>query len=480
MNKKNIFVSGLLGAVIMGLGACTKALDTAPKNSLDLGATLTTREGLNATLTSIYNTYQGSGYYGRDIIVIPELLADNGEITSNNTNRFLNQANNAPGSHINIWATLYGVINRANLVINNVDNSTATAAQKTQWKGEATFLRALSLFDAARIFARNPLNLNVTGATGATSFDLGVPVLTAGVADATQITYPARPKVGETYDAIVKDLTDANTLLTNTGSAFRARRVAAQALLSRVELYRGNWAQSERWADSVLLGGAATIAPATTYFTAWGSNHPETIFGLQYQTGEGNPGTDGLQYIYYRNLPAIPGYADVTATASLRADMGTTDLRFQRLISAQVKSGQNVFYCMKWPLSTGRQLGQDDIMILRTSEVLLNRAEARARQGKEALAIGDLNQTRVRAGLTAFPTSGAGAPTGAALINEILKERRIELAFEGHRLWDLLRTNRDVVKSGGSTILTTDFRLICNIPIAEIDVNRNMAQNPGY
>jgi hypothetical protein len=66
------------------------------------------------------------------------------------------------------------------------------------------------------------------------------------------------------------------------------------------------------------------------------------------------------------------------------------------------------------------------------------------------------------------------------LISEILKERRIELAFEGHRLWDLLRTNRDVVKSGGATILTTDFRLICNIPIAEIDVNRNITQNPGY
>lgn len=477
MNTKNILITGV-ASVVLAMSACTKALDTTPQNSLDLTTTLGSREGLSATLTSIYDTYQGSGYYGRDIIVIPELLADNGEITSNNTNRFLNQANNAPGSHINIWGTLNGIINRANLVINNIDKSNATAAEKLQWKGEATFLRGLSLFDLARIFARNPLNLSVTGAAGVTTFDLGVPVLRDGVADATQVTYPARPKVGDTYNAIVEDLTAANSLLTNSGSAYRARRVAAQALLSRVELYRGNWAQSERWADSVLLGTAATFAPASTYFTTWGNAHPETIFGLQYQTGEPNPGGEGLQYIYYRNLPAVNGYADVTATASLRADMGTTDLRFQRLISAQVKSGQNVFFCMKWPLT--RNLGQDDIMILRTSEVVLNRAEARARQGKEALAIADLNLTRTRAGLTAFPTSGAGAPTGAALINEILKERRVELAFEGHRLWDLLRTNRDIVKSSGTTIPTTDFRLICNIPIAETDVNKNLVQNPGY
>jgi hypothetical protein len=476
--KRNIFLFSQLLAFMLVMGSCKKALETTPLNSLDLPSTLKTKEGLNATLTSIYNTYQGSAYYGRDIIVIPELLADNGEITSNNTNRFLNQANNAPSSHINIWATLYGVINRTNLIINNVDASSASAAEKQQWKGEALFLRGLSLFDATRIFARNPLNLNVTGAAGATSFDLGVPILKDGVADATQVTYPTRPKVGANYDAIVEDLVAANNLLSNTTQVYRARKVAAQALLSRVELYRGNWAASERWADSVLLGTAAQFAPASTYFTTWGKGHPETIFGLQYQTGEPNPGGEGLQYIYYRNLPAINGYADVTATASLRADMGTADLRYQRLISAQVKSGQNVFFCMKWPL-TG-QLGQDDIMILRTSEVVLNRAEARARQGKDALATADLNQTRVRAGLTAIPTSGAGSLTGILLINEILKERRIELAFEGHRLWDLLRTNRDIVKPSGTTLLTTDFKLICNIPIAETDVNKNVVQNPGY
>ena len=476
------------------LGSCKKTLDTESKNSLDLTFALSTREGLQATLVSIYNALQGSNYYGRDFIVIPELLADNCEITSNNSNRFITQANNTPGSHINIWANAYRNINRANLIIANVDISEATAAEKIQWKGEALFLRALIYSDLIRVYARSPLFLN-SAPPGA--FNSGVPIIKDPVLDATSVTYPPRNTVAEVYDFIIQDLVAANSLLSNTGGlVYRPRKVAAQALASRMELYRGNWAQSERWADSVLTQGFATLATASTYYNltsavpSWGNGHTETIFGLSYVTGEGNPGNDGLQSIYYRSLPAIQGYADVTTQLSLRNDLGISgnppasiDQRFTKLISVQVKSSQQVFYTMKWPGLKGTQ-GQDDIMILRTSEILLNRAEARAQQGgaKEALAIADINQTRTRAGLAAFPTSGAGAPTGAALIAEVLKERRIELAYEGHRIFDLLRTGRDIIKSPSNITMGTNSYnfLIAPILQADIDVNSNLVKNPGY
>ena len=476
------------------LGSCKKTLDTESKNSLDLTFALSTREGLQATLISIYNALQGSGYYGRDFIVIPELLADNCEITSNNSNRFITQANNTPGSHINIWANAYRNINRANLIIANVEKSEATPAEKIQWKGEALFLRALLYSDLIRVYARSLLFLN-SAPPGV--FNLGVPIIKDPVLDATSVTYPPRNTVAEVYDFIIQDLVAANSLLSNSGGlVYRPRKVAAQALASRMELYRGNWAQSERWADSVLTQGFATLATASTYYNltsgapSWGNGHTETIFGLSYVTGEGNPGNDGLQSIYYRSLPAIQGYADVTTQISLRNDLGISgnppasiDQRFTKLISVQVKSSQQVFYTMKWPGLKGTQ-GQDDIMILRTSEILLNRAEARAQQGgaKEALAIADINQTRTRAGLAAFPTSGAGAPTGAALIAEVLKERRIELAYEGHRLFDLLRTGRDIIKSPSNITMGTNSYnfLIAPILQADIDVNSNLVKNPGY
>jgi hypothetical protein len=94
--------------------------------------------------------------------------------------------------------------------------------------------------------------------------------------------------------------------------------------------------------------------------------------------------------------------------------------------------------------------------------------------GNDAGALTDLNIIRTRAGLTA--RTGL---TGAALMTEILKQRRLELAFEGHRWFDLKRRGADVVKTP-STIAFSDFRILANIPVREIQVNPNLVQNTGY
>ena len=480
----------ILFFVVALVSNCKKPLETTPKNSLELTFALNTKEGLQATLIAIYNSLQTSGYYGRDFIVIPEVLADNCEITTANSNRFITQGTNTPGAHVGIWTAAYANINRANIILSFIDNSQASAAEKTQFKGEAYFLRALMYHDLVKAYARSPLFLN-SGTAG--SFDLGVPVITVPVVEATAISYPKRNTINEVYAQIMQDIISANSLLSNSGVAYRARRVAVHALASRVELYKGNWAQSERWADSVMLQNIVPLAPASNYFNtastapSWGNGHAETIFGLSYQTGESNPGTDALQYMYYRNLPAIQGYGDATTQISLRnayGVVGTTspDLRFVNLVSVQTKSSQQVFYSKKWPGL--RQLGQDDIMIFRTSEILLNRAEARAKQGvaKEALAIADINIIKARAGIPILATSGPGVLSGAALITEILKERRVELAYEGHRLFDLVRNGLDVNKNPSNIVFGTNAYnfLIAPILQADIDANPQLIKNPGY
>jgi starch-binding outer membrane protein, SusD/RagB family len=494
MKYKNFSKIIILISLVLFLSDCKKPLETTPKNSLDLAFALDTREGLQSVLIAIYNSMQSSAYYGRDFIVIPEVMADNCEITTSNSNRFINQGNNTPGAHVGIWTAAYANINRANMILSSIDNSKATATEKVQWKGEAFFLRALMYHDLVKAYARSPLFLN-SGTGG--NFDLGVPVLTTPVIEASAISFPKRNTIAEVYSQIMQDLNQANSLLTNTGSAYRARKVSAQALASRVELYNGNWVQSERWSDSVIIQNKVPFDtnPLTYFSTAstsssWGNAHTETIFGLSYQTGETTPGTDGLQYIYYRNLTAptpLQGYADVTTQLSLRNAMGVTgttsiDQRYVKLVSPQVKSSQQVFHCTKWPGL--RQSGQDDIMILRTSEVLLNRAEARAKQGgaKEALAITDINLIKTRSGIPTLATTGAGLLTGAALISEILKERRVELAYEGHRLFDIVRNGLDINKSPSNVVFGTNAYnfLIAPILQADIDANPQLRKNPGY
>ena len=184
-------------------------------------------------------------------------------------------------------------------------------------------------------------------------------------------------------------------------------------------------------------------------------------------------------------MPSIQGYADATTQLSLRNAYGvvgttSTDLRFTNLVSVQTKSSQQVFFTKKWPGL--RQLGQDDIMIFRTSEIYLNRAEARARQGgaKEALAIADVNLIKARAGIPTLVVSGG--LTGNALITEILKERRVELAYEGHRLFDLVRNGLDVNKNPSNIVFGTNAYnfLIAPILQADVDANPQLIKNPGY
>jgi len=115
----------------------------------------------------------------------------------------------------------------------------------------------------------------------------------------------------------------------------------------------------------------------------------------------------------------------------------------------------------------------DNVPVLRKAELLLNRAEAYASSANDPLALADLNTLRTARGLSSVALSGA------ALLTDILNQRRIEFAFEGQRWFDLKRRGQDVIKTP-ENILTTDFRMLANIPQREIDANKNLQQNFGY
>ena len=465
---KKYFIYSLL-SVAVALTSCEKILDTQPKESVDLEGATKSLDAMKATITAIYNSMQGSGYYGRDFIVVPEVIADNGEITTSNSNRFVQQANNTPGSHVGIFVTAYANIFRANFVLKYVDGTAATDAEKAKLKGAAYFFRGLLYFDLVKSYARNPAYF-VNG------FDLGVPIVTDAVIDVTKIEYPVRAKAVDVYAQIISDLKQAISLLDNSEAPKKASKAAAQALLSRASLYAGNWDDAEKYATDALGSGiGAFAADSATYVSKWGNGYPEMIFGLNYEASE-SLGTDCIQSIFYRILPNT-GYGDITARLELRNDYyGANDLRRKSLITTQVKGTQTVYYTLKYPNGKGT-FGTDDIQLLRVSELYLNRAEARARKAApdEAGAMTDLNKIHQRAGLSAL-----GALTGQDLVEAIWKERRLELAFEGHRLWDILRTGKDLVK-GTTTILNSDYKLTAPIPQTEIDTNPKLKpQNPGY
>ncbi len=219
-------------------------------------------------------------------------------------------------------------------------------------------------FDLVKNYARNPAFL-VSG------FDLGVPIVTDAVIDASKIEFPARAKVGEVYTQIINDLKQAITLLDISDGSKKANKTAAQALLSRASLYAGNWDDAEKYATDAMGSGVGTFAAdSATYVTKWGNGYPEMIFGLNYEANE-SLGTDCIQGIFLR-FNGVTGYGDITARAELINDFYPNDRRRKNLLQSQMKGLQAVNYTLKYPNGKG-VFGTDDIQLLRVSELYLNR-----------------------------------------------------------------------------------------------------------
>lgn len=452
---------------IISLASCKKLLDTKPKDEIDISNS-GNYDIIKSEVTSAYNFLQNSEYYGRGFIVQAEVLADNAEITQNNSNRYVAESINTPRAQVGLFTAMYANILKVNLALANIDNSGAPAASIASTKGEALFLRALFYFDLVRSYARNPNKL-VGG------FDLGVPMITVPNLDAGHPDKPVRAKIAEVYTQIIADLNGAVAVLDNSLGRFHATKSAAYGLLSRVYLYKGDYANAETAATNAITSTSATLATGSTYTNTWGTNaFPENMFALLF-TASDNLGSNSIQGIFYTH-PTIGGYGDVTARAELRNDFYPGDIRSSAALLKQTTKGtQTVYYTLKYPGNNGGAY-LDQVPIVRLSEMYLNRAEARARKSSPDVsgALADVNTIHTRAGLA--PLSGL---SGQPLIDAILRERRLELAFEGHRIFDLVRNGLDVVK-GSTTIPWDDYRLIAPIPQNEIDVNANLLQNPGY
>ena len=482
---KKVFLYSL-SLLFLVLTSCSDLIDVQPRTAIDSSTALTTEEALDATLVGAYDGLQTTNIYGRDLIAIPEALADNGRAT-NKSGRLVPEFQNQPNAHmVNTWASAYFVINQVNLVLDAVGTAKISDAKKASVEGQAAFLRGLMYFELMKVYAYFPKNVIDAQNRG------GVPLITGGVLDLKQINYGPRPTIDDCYKQIVADFTRAIDKLAATAATrapFYATKGAAQGLLSRVYLYMGDWVNAEKLATDALASGIGKFqtTPATT-LSAWRSAiHPESMFELNYQTNENVGVNTSLQTSYTTlvelgNTAKTGGFGDLVPTANLLTLMESEkdstakilDIRRSLYEKGTAGRGTAEIECTKFFGKNGA-VNLDNVPVIRVSELYLNRAEALYNQGgKEAAALADLNAIRTHAGLPAKPAT----LTGAALLTEILNQRRLELAFEGHRFFDLKRLGRDLVKA--TTIPFTDYRILAPLPVREIQTNANLKQNFGY
>lgn len=453
----------LLVALISVGFSCSDKLELEPAQSLSVAESLGDIEGLFTGLIGAYDGLQDVNYYGRDFIVVNEVRADLVYISINNSNRFLNdfRYEYAPNTGLTaFWSDSYSLILRVNNILQNVDGAAGDADEKDQIKGEALFLRALTHFDLVRMFALP---------YGEGTSNLGIPIILT-----PQISEPARNTVGEVYDQVIADLTEAAGLLNEDVGPYRASVDAVNALLARVYLYKEDYVNAEASATAV-IGAGYTLVPGANLRTFWDTHGTsEEIFTVRRLANETN-GSDNLGQIFNPQ-----GYGDIRVTQDLIDSYEVGDLR-----AAADYYAQDGFNWVGKYLTQEGNPGLVNNKVLRLAEMYLIRAEARLLKASpdNAGALADIDVVRARAGLGSI---------GTANLTAVKNERKVELAFEGHRALDIFRWGDAVTRiqcGGGGTgdelladcFLAADSYLrIYPIPQVEMDVNQSMVQNTGY
>ncbi len=469
-----------LFSLVVGLSlivsSCTDELVQTDPQALSTNEALSTFEGLQTALFGAYDGMQDLQWYGRDFIVIPEVGGDNVYIAIDNSNRFLQNWDyelNAFNTQTAFWTDAYATILMVNNIIlaiesGAVDISPTEQADADLVLGEAYAIRAIAHFDLVRAFAQQyTIDSNSPG----------VPVVTEPLEPTAT---PARNSVGEVYGQVDKDLVKASGLLDNSLGPYRITRDAITALQARVALYKGDYSVAKSLADQIINSGNYPLMPSFDVQNGWLTDGlSEEIFTLKFLTSE-DRGSNNLGRIY---IPS--GYGDIRPSTDWRklfdADLDgvgdDNDVRFSWV--NDVDSGDGEYYQYKYAGADGVD-GLTSPKLLRTSELYLIAAEGALETGGDPLPY--LNT--LRAARDADPLTSAD-------LSSIMDERSRELAFEGHRAFDLFRrgltATRDQFVDDPGKALTApdvvppqDFLRAYPIPQVEIDANVNMTQNDGY
>jgi hypothetical protein len=463
--KNKLFLSVV--AVLLFFSSCKKSfLEKLPPTALPPEVALATEADLQVALRGAYASLRATDYFGRTVPVIGDLMADNGYVHPVNTGRYT-QFNTYTfvvndGNIAGFWRGAYTAILRSNNIINS---ALAANTNVNQIKGEAYAIRALCYFYLVRYFAR-PYTDDPNA--------LGVPIILTYAPDFK----PTRSKVSEVYTQIVSDLAQAYTLMTQYTNSTQFSKYAARGLQAKVYLTMNDKANAKTAALDVINNGGFTSLTAANYLSYWSVLLPrtdklETLFEVS-SDAIANSGFDGLANIYNQG-----GYGDVLVADDLYALFSTSDIR-KSLYTVGLH--QNIAGAINANLKfPGTYPGDiSDTKVLRLSEMYLIAAEA-SLPTDEAAALTYVNY------ITSRRNAAAITSTGAQLFEDIITERRKELAFEGDRYLDLMRLKRDVVRganypASAKTIPYSNPKRILPIPQVEMDANPNIRsqQNPGY
>jgi starch-binding outer membrane protein, SusD/RagB family len=476
MKKLFIFFIVLAGS---GISSCSDDfLEIQPPSSPTVTQLYQNDEDFRGALVGTYDVLQE---VYRELWQLTELRADNADHRApgwppmQEVSNFV--VNNSAAILQNTWLRLYRGVNRVNLLLEQLPASRPVPlSNATLYESEARFLRALFLYNATLLWG-----------------DVPMPLKTLVVDEAYTIS---RTSQAQGLEQAVADLLAAEASLPVSWPAAdigRATRGAAQSLLGKVYLTQQNWAAAEAKLREVVNSGTyALLTDFNQVFDVENKHHAEYIFDAEFLDGGFGKGSD----FPIRFIPNNAGLRQAFGVFGVSGEtMSPTD-EFMALFEPEdtraaisfattypnpdgTQSPANQPYTLKY-LVPSPIAGDSKVnwKILRYADVILMLAESLNENGNTDAALTELNRIRVRAGVREL--SGLSQ---AAARTAIADERRRELAFEGHRWYDLVRTNQvyEVMSAKGYPI--REFMRLYAIPEQQIAVVNNpsiLDQNPGY
>jgi hypothetical protein len=477
----------------VGSSCHKQVLDIDPQNLLNSDLAYSTPEKIEANVIAAYDGLQSKDFLSGRALIYIDLLGDD---IYDRINFFteLPRYNLLSNSGIvaGVWTAGYDAIARANRAIAGItDNSSKLTDTKVkQFIAECKFVRAVANFYLVNFFAQ-PYGFT------ADASHIGIPIITQSFTYNDPAANQPRSTVAEVYAVIIKDLTEAlaDLPLAYTGYAdnayhtkTRGTKAAASAILSRVYLYKADYANAKKYAKDVIDGLYGTFALTANVNTVFinGSGqykNTETIWSIPNSTSD-NPSSNVSLSQHY----SATGRADLAVSSFFLDETKNTYFPADDKRRVLIVSGAGQLASSRF---TSKYTNVTDwAPIVRYAETLLTYAEAQVRTTNtiDADAIAKLNLVRDRARVSKPTYTVASFINKDELLGAILGERHVELAFEGHRFWDLMRVKASVTnkfESDGTTLMPVQpFGALKNIfPIPQLEVDKSkkvLAQNDGY
>jgi len=498
MNLKSLKFCIKIILLFLMLGCNKSFLDKSPITDYNPDGYYSTTAAANQGLYGVYDMLQKDGTYNRYLWTSVHARSDDGVEGAGDSyeqlREFLDDASTP--AHNEAWIMHFQGITRANSLISGLEESTTVpVADKSRIIGETRFLRALYYFNLVNIFG-------------------GVPIITKPLSPA-EANVP-RNSIEEVYKQIETDLLAAIAALPLSkdlpvAEKGRATKGSAQTLLARAYLFQGNYTEAAKLSLDVINSNQYILTPGTagfrTNFLISGENGPESIFEVQYSEAnatkgwaqeEGNQGSNWLRpgfiggwsgEMFNRSFretgatrpAALQGIDSTDPRRKYTLTVPNTNLPLDGDPGYMVPANASLQTSAKhW--STSYIDGYNDAInwiVLRYAEVLLMRAEAliEANQNLNE-ATNRINEVRSRVGLAAIPAG----KTQTELRDIVRYERRIELAQELTRFWDLRRWNliTEAMRIAGKTNYLPRC-IYAPIPQIQIDLSQKvLVQNNGY